>query len=43
VNAFKRALEVYPGCPQRKTIVEIILGIEQGLPVTTAQNNTNTQ
>ena len=43
VNAFKKALEVYPGCPQRKTIVEIILGIEQSLPVSTAQNNANTQ
>ena len=38
-SAFKRALELYPGCPQRKTIMEIISGIEQNLPLATAQNN----
>jgi tetratricopeptide (TPR) repeat protein len=38
-SAFNRALDLYPGCPQRQTIVEIISGIEQNLPLTTAQNN----
>lgn len=38
-SAFNRVLDLYPGCPQRKTILEVISGIEQNIPLATAQNN----
>jgi protein O-mannosyl-transferase len=39
VSAFKKTLELYPGCPQRKTITEIITSLEQEAPFSMAENN----
>ncbi len=38
-DAFNRTLELYPGCPQRKTIMEIISGIQENVPFSTARQN----
>lgn len=38
VNAFRRGLELYPGCPQRQSVLAAITAIEQNPALTTAQN-----
>jgi len=38
VTAFKRGLELYPGCPQRASVLAAITAIEQNPALTTAQN-----
>jgi tetratricopeptide (TPR) repeat protein len=38
-GAFNKTLELYPGCPQRKTIIELISGIQQNAPFSTARQN----
>ena len=38
-GAFNKTLELYPGCPQRKTIMEIISDIRQNAPFSTARQN----
>jgi len=38
VTALKRGLELYPGCPQRQSVLAAITAIEQNPALTTAQN-----
>ena len=38
VTAFKKGLELYPGCPQRQSVLAAITAIEQNPALTTAQN-----
>jgi len=37
MSAFNKALDLYPGSPQRKTIIEIIAGIRENIPLSAAQ------
>jgi protein O-mannosyl-transferase len=39
VSAFDKTLELYPGCPQRKTIREIISGIRENMPLARGQEH----
>jgi protein O-mannosyl-transferase len=39
VSAFNKTLELYPGSPQRKTIMEIIAGIQENIPHPANQGN----
>jgi tetratricopeptide (TPR) repeat protein len=39
VAAFSRVLELYPGSPQRKTILEIISGIRENMPLSAESKN----
>ena len=38
-GAFNKTLELYPGCPERKAIIDLISDIQQNVPFSTAQKN----
>ncbi len=38
-SAFSKALDLYPGSPQRKTIIEIISGIRENIPLSADQKS----
>ncbi len=38
LSAFRKGLELYPGCPQRQSVLAVITAIEQNPALSTAQN-----